>query len=218
MSENENNTGTLTPIKWILVHGNPRSGTGLMARTISHACKRYVGDWGLCDLLKEVTENANARFDKDQLLKDISSNILANAQHREGHQFDLVFKQAVLSEGEYRVLESIWGKPKKNIYCFRSPDEYIHSAIIKFANSDVDRLKKLYENQMKRFNVIGGQCFEYHAKLTTEDYLRFLAPIQIERERLEKFAHKGVSDRRNVSPRMWGVYNELLAVAETHTS
>ena len=42
--------------------------------------------------------------------------------------------------------------------------------------------------------------------------------IQIERERLEKFAHKGVSDRRNVSPRMWGVYNELLAVAETHTS
>ena len=187
-----------------------------MARTISHACQRYVGDWGLRNLFKEVTGNPNAKLDKQQLLKDISSNILENAQHKDGDQFDLVFKQAVLSEGEYKVLEKIWGKPAKTIYCFRSPDEYIHSAILKFVNSADSRLKNLYENQMKRFRSIGGQCFEYHAKLTTEDYLKFLAPIEIERERLETFVHKGVSDSNNVTPKMWDVYNELLTAAESN--
>ncbi len=210
MRENEEVPETLAPINWILVHGNPRSGTGLMARIISHACRRYVGDWGLRNLLREVTGNINAKFDKHQLLKDISSNILANAQATNGGQFDLVFKQAVLTEGEYKVLEYIWGKPAKTVYCFRSPDEYIHSAILKFVNSDELQLTKLYENQMKRFRGIGGHCFEYHAKLTTHDYLNFLAPIKIENDSLEIFAHKGVSDRSNVTPKMWEVYEELL--------
>ena len=217
MLKNEEKPGALAPINWILVHGNPRSGTGLMARSISHACRRYVGDWGLRNLFREVTGNPNAKIDKCQLLKDISSNILANAQRKDGGQFDLVFKQAVLSEGEYKVLEYIWGKPAKTIYCFRSPDEYFHSASLKFVNSEEAQLKKLYENQMKRFRCIGGQCFEYHAKLTTEDYLKFLAPIKIERERLEIFAHKGVSDKSNVTPKMWEVYKNLLEIVKLNT-
>lgn len=209
MSENEPKDMPLTPINWVLVHGTPRCGTSFMTRLVGRACHRFAGDWGLRNLLKEVTENSNAKLDVSKLLTDISNNLLANAKPTIGNQFDLVFKQPILFNDEYRILRRMWGKPAQTIYCFRAPDEYIHSALLKFTNSKEARLQKVYENQLQRLNDIGGRCFEYHGGLTIEDYLTFLEPISIERQGLESFMHKGIKNSSKVTPKMWKVYEKL---------
>ena len=210
----ENLPVALSPQHWILIHGNARSGTGYMSRFVSQICDRSVADWGLRDLLIAATGNWHAKINARRLLIDISNNILASAKPGSGTQFDLVFKQAILSPDEYRVLVKIWGEPAQTIYCFRSPDEFIDSAIKKYPNVPEARLQKMYENQMGRFDQTGGRLFEYHGNLSTEDYLKFLSPIKFDKTNLEPFEHKGISDKRRVTKKMWDIYTKFLEINE----
>jgi hypothetical protein len=209
MSQTEESTDSISPINWILIHGNARSGTGYMARLISKICNHSVLDWGLRDLMISAAENLNAKMDAQRLLRDISDNIIANSRIGNNAQFDLVFKQAFLEPEEQEVLMKMWGPPAKNIYCFRSPDEYIHSALKKFPDSPEAGLQQAYENQFGRFRRTGGELFEYHSKLTIEDYLNFLSPMEFDKNNLESFTHKGVKDVDKVTRKMWDVYKQL---------
>ena len=196
-------------INWWLVYGAERTGTSLMFRMVGMASLRTVSDWGLGDMLKLTPEYSYIKFDRERALGDISRNILDNAGVGGGTKLDLVFKQASISIQEYQMVVKMWGYPSRRIFCFREPSGYIASAIKKFPDSSLSHLQAQYIESFKRYEEIGGDIFEYSARVTKQHYIEFLAPTVPTRSLKEEFHFRGTYEPQNASDDMWAVYHEF---------
>lgn len=202
-------------LKWWLVYGPPRGGTSYMMRLIKSCSRLVVSDWTLSPLIAHIPywlefRSAPARdyiaFDHHRFLRDISSNILDNADVGSGHQLDLVYKQAGLRSKEYQALVEIWGPPERTIYCLREPAGYIASATKKFAGHTVENLQQLYVDSVNSYLEINGDLFEYTPDLSMSDYVFFLEPLNFEGKQLPAFRYTGEQDRDSTSEEMWAAY------------
>lgn len=198
----------IDPISWWLVHGIERSGTSYLMRRITDCARLQISDWGLRGILLAITRHRYGRLDKRRALKDLSANLLANANEGLGDQLDLVFKQASLRPDEYQVLVQMWGPPARIICCFREPAGTITSNLKKFPHHTVAQVQQRYIDQIQKFEQIGGDLFEYHERLTEDDYRAFLAPLALPSE-IEPFTYRGTADASHVTPQIEEVYQEM---------
>lgn len=179
-----------------------------MTRFLSNVSHKVISDWGLASLLRAAANTDSSKHNVQILLHHLSENLLDNADPGKGDQIELVFKQAGLSPAEFEILTLLWGKPAKSIFCFRTPDEFIRSALIKFPNVPLRKLQAGYETQLDRFKKIGGDLFEYNSNLLIDDYKIFLAPLSITNPS-EPFRYTGNPSPEHVTPLMWEVYKTL---------
>lgn len=205
-------------LRWWLVYGPPRGGTSYMMRLVKSCSRLVVSDWTLAPLLAPIPRwlefrSAPARdyiaFDGHRFLRDISSNILENADAGDGHQLDLVYKQAGLRAKEYQALVKLWGPPERAILCLREPAGYIASATKKFVGNTIENLQRLYVDSVISYLEIKGDLFEYTPDLTVSDYLSFLEPLNFEGKRLPPFRYMGEQDPDSASEEMWAAYRKV---------
>lgn len=181
-----------TRLNWWLIHGPMRTGTSYMACAAATCARLTVSDWGLGDMLKLVPDHPHIRLDRARALRDISRNILDNADAGGGTTLDLVFKQASLYRPEYERLVEMWGEPSRTVFCFREPEGYMASAARKFTDSHtIGHLQAEYVTLLRNYPRIGGDRFEYSETLRTRDYIEFLRPLPIRAECIRPFAFRG---------------------------
>lgn len=194
-------------LKWCFIYGPGRSGTSYMNKMVRSVSKLAVGDWGLGYMLNNFEKVVG--IDKERFLKELSNNILDNAKLGQGNQLDLVYKQANVSWEEYEILVKMWGKPEKIIFCLREPSGYIASAQKKFRESSLELLQNDYVYNLQRYEKIGGDIFEYSEKLTLDDYINFLSPLQFNKMLLENFVYSGEYKQEDATEQMWSAYYHL---------
>lgn len=208
--------------RWWLVYGPPRAGTTYMHRMAKTCSTLHVSDWGLAPVLDPISEWLQRRssqdfgyikFDYERFLKDISNNILDNANAGNGVQLDLVYKQATLGLSEYEALVRMWGPPERAIFCLRQPAGYIASATKKFIYDTVERLQQVYIDSIASYQHIGGDIFDYTPELTVSDYTSFLQPLSFEGKWLPPFQFRGEQDQKNTTEEMWDAYHRIKELA-----
>ncbi len=175
-------------------------------------CSRLkISDWTLYQMLKLTPTSKYIRFDRDRALRDISHNLLDNAERIDyGGYLDLIFKQADMEPHEYSVLVKMWGEPERKIFCFRQPAGYIASAEKLFSEMlTVAQMQELYVKSFEHHKLVGGEPFEYGSHLALDDYLRFLAPLPIRRESCKGFLYKGEDKDEFTTEAMWDAYKNF---------
>jgi hypothetical protein len=210
-------------LNWWLVYGPPRSGTSYMMEWVKTCSSLWVSDWSLGILFEPIprwlafrSEPAHdfIAFDHARFLKDLSRNILDNANTGDGSQLDLLYKQANMRPNEYHTLVQMWGPPKRTIFCLREPSGYIASATRKFAHASREQLQRMYTRSVESHLEIGGDLFEYSPELSVADYIAFLQPLNFERTRLPMFRFRGTQDHGSTSEEMWRAYHRAKELAE----
>lgn len=165
-------------LRWWLVWGPVRTGTSLMVDMVGVSARLYVADWGLRNTVQMPAAFGYVGYDRDRARRDISRNILSNADPGQGTAIDLAFKQSGLQVDEYERLVEMWGAPERTIFCYREPEGFMASATRKFPESSIAGLQRSsYVDCLERHRVIGGDKFEYRADHTIADYEAFLHPL-----------------------------------------
>ena len=194
-------------LKWWLVHGPERTGTTYMVGLITTSAKQFVSDWGLTNMLKLTPDFGYIKFDKERALRDISNNILDNADPGGGDQIDLVYKQAALILDEFEKLKLMWGNPERIIFCYRDPAGYMASALKKFPKRSLEKHQWNYIKILRDYKSIGGEPFEYSSHNTSNMYLEFLKPLNL--GEIIPFEFRGDYDNENTSAEMWEAYYKI---------
>ena len=197
-------------IKWWLVYGSVRTGTTLLCRQIASCSRRQISDWGLWPtVFLEVHEADYVKFDKERAYRDMSSNLLDNAYKTGGTQLDLVYKQANMEFVEYEALKRLWGEPEKTIFCIRDPAGYIVSAEKKFPEWTDQQREEWYVRNFDVYEKIGGDIFEYHPDLTSEDIVSFIHPLQIDKNDRIAFQYRGAMDSSKTTALMCSSFDKF---------
>ncbi|MEA3187834.1 MAG: hypothetical protein QOD99_1664 [Chthoniobacter sp.] len=186
-----------------------------MHRFVRGCARRYLNDWGLDDLLKLTPDLPYIRFDKERALRDICDNILENAYPGGGTQLDLSFKQAFLSLNAFAALQKMWGPPTRIIYTLREPESYMASAVQKFPNSPLTHLQQSYVSNLKNYEKLGGDIFEFGPEVTAEDYRTFLKPLRLP-DKMEAVEYKGRLAPEHVTAEMREGYAAFKAAHTIH--
>ena len=105
----------------------------------------------------------------------------------------------------------MWGPPARTIFCVREPSGYLASAVKKFPDVDLQAFRDEYVADIAAFEVIGGEPFVYHPGLTTEDYRRFLAPLEIPGGPEHEFTYRGETADHLVTDDMVQAYERVAA-------
>lgn len=195
-------------LRWWLIYGSGRSGTTYMVDMIASKARLKISDWTLYQMLKLTPGSSYIHFDRDRALRDISHNLLDNAERIEPKgDLDLIFKQADMEPHEYTMLVKMWGEPERKIFCFRQPAGYIASAEKLFSEMlTVSQMQELYVMSFDHYKVVGGEPFEYGSHLSLDDYLQFLKPLAIRREDCKPFRYKGEDKDEFTTEAMWNAY------------
>ena len=149
------------------------------------------------------------RFDRARARADFSRNVLVNAPAGGGRTLDLVYKSAQLRDDELVALTEMWGPPERKIFCVREPSGYLASACRKFPDVDVQAFRDEYLADIATFESVGGDPFVYHPGLTTEDYRRFIAPLEIPSGERYEFAYRGETADELVTDDMVAAFERL---------
>ena len=198
------------PRRWWLVYGPARSGTSYMVMAIRENARLLVADWVLGPALQLPPELPQTKFDRVRARRDVSRNILANARLGGGGPLDLAYKQAWLDLEEYEALVAMWGEPERKVFCYREPSAYMASATEKFSGIlSVETIQERYVESLEVFPLVGGDPFEYHPRLTKEDYVEFLSPLVIPNREEFEFRYSGSQADDLVTPRMREAYEDF---------
>lgn len=200
-------------LHWWLVYGPVRSGTTFMMNVIGANARLRIGDWGLRHGLGLPPDLPHVRFDRARARADFSRNVLANAPAGGGRSLDLVYKSAQLRPDELDALTELWGPPARTIFCVREPSGYLASALKKFPGVDLQAFRDEYVADIEAFEVIGGEPFVYRPDLTTDDYRRFLAPLEIPEGPEHEFTYRGETADHLVTPEMVAAFERIAARA-----
>ena len=195
-------------IRWWLIHGPERSGTTFMNDLVASDSKQFVSDWGLSNILKLTRDLKYILFDNERALRDICNNILDNAKSSGGSTLDLVFKQAGLTLDEYNRLVEMWGEPERKIFCLREPASYMSSVIKKFSHKPISASQNRYIGILKKYEEIGGEIFEYGPNTTLDEYIDFVRPLKIDKDKFD-FKYTGKSNNELVTQEMWDAYERI---------
>lgn len=198
-------------LTWWLVYGPVRSGTTFMMSAVGANARLRIGDWGLRHGLGLPPDLPHIRFDRERARSDFSRNVLSNAPSGDGRAIDLVYKSAQLRPDELDALTELWGSPARIIFCLREPSGYLASALKKFPDVAVQAFRDEYVADIAAYEVIGGDLFDYHAGLTTEDYRRFLLPLDLPTGPDHEFVYRGESADHLVTADMVEAYDRVAA-------
>jgi hypothetical protein len=189
-----------------------------MMGLIRTCARLWVSDWGLGPILESSARwiafqalpiHDYITFDGQRLLEDVAQNILGHAYAGGGQQLDLVYKEAALRPEEHETLARMWGPPERTIFCLREPAGYVASARKKFPKGTVSVLQASYVRAMETCLAVGGDIFEYAPDRVTDDYIAFLTPLRLDRQRLTPFHYRGDRDEANTSEEMWAAYHKV---------
>lgn len=200
-------------LRWWLVYGPVRSGTSFMMRAIGANARLRVGDWGLRHGLGLPPDLPHVRFDRDRARADVSRNVLTNAPSGGGRALDLVYKSAQLRPDELDALVEMWGPPARTIFCVREPAGYLASAVRKFPDVDVQAFRDEYLADLATYEVLGGDLFVYRPDLDTDDYRRFLVPLELPDDPDLRFTYRGSRADELVTPEMVAAFERVTAGA-----
>lgn len=182
-----------------------------MMSVIAANARLRVGDWGLRHGLGLPPDLPHVRFDRRRARADFSRNVLSNAPAGGGRAIDLVYKSAQLRPHEFEALVEMWGKPERLIFCVREPSGYLASACRKFPEVDVQAFRDEYVRDIETFEDLGGDLFVYRPSLTTADYRRFLAPLEIPTGPEYDFVYQGSTADELVTEEMVTAFERIEA-------
>lgn len=167
------------PMKWLYIHGLPRSGTSFTLRQFMLISRQGIGDWMMHEVAEtyhniEVRERQHLNMNK--LYTDMKRNILENAPVGGGSAFDFVVKQANGKSIEVEFWTRIFQNPPHYIlFLYREPDGWYSSASEKFHLNEKENIE-LYAESLRGFTKIGGVPIEYGEGIN--DYLKTLPEFQ----------------------------------------
>ena len=201
-------------LNWWLVYGHGRAGTSLMFDYILPSAKFFVSDWTMEDVFKLGPEDEHhdyVRYDRERALRNISGNIIDNAYVSTGRMIDIAYKQVFLSPNTYRMLERVWGEPRRKIFCYREPEGYAVSARKKWPDMPLEEIQNRYVKAFDAYREIGGDVFEYRQGLKKEDYISFLKLPKLKalKDVMPDFECRGDSDPDLVTDHMRSGYKRF---------
>lgn len=200
---------------WWFIHGAGRSGTTYMLGLFNSNALKFASDPGLGRILNQAEHVIG--LDQDRYLADLSDNIHENAKNGWGRQIDLVFKQANSSVKEYRYLVSMFGPPKRSLFCMRDPGGFMASATKKF-DTHPAQLRDAYIRSFALFEETGGDVLHYGPELTRDKVASYMEAINFPRnaitsERLNEFRYSGTEAPELGSGEMHQAYRKCVAEA-----
>ena len=197
-------------MKWIFIYGPPRTGSTYLLRLIREVCNCSVSDWGLGAILKPFVETVGG-IDKERFLQDLAKNLIDSSKIRNNQEIDLVIKSANGNTEEFRCYQKMFCEPMRIIFTIREPSSYMASATKKFPDSELESLQTCYERMLDIYSEIGGDIFNYHANLTTQEYLDFLKPLDLNKGKIEDFNYNGIKADHLTTAQMITKYHSFLS-------
>lgn len=204
-------------LRWWVVYGPVRSGTTYMMEVIAANARVRVSDWGLRHGLGLPPDLPHIRFDRARARADFSRNVLANAPAGGGRTLDLVYKSAQMRPDELQALTEMWGPPERVIFCLREPSGYLASAVRKFPDVDVQAFRDEYLADIETHEAVGGDLFVYRPDLDTEDYRRFLAPLDMPDDPNLRFTYQGSTADDLVTPEMVDAFERVTGLVRARS-
>ncbi|MEQ9187348.1 MAG: hypothetical protein RLP15_06400 [Cryomorphaceae bacterium] len=149
---------------WMLIYGQPRSGTSYLLQKALAQSKCGIGDWELgrfIPILKLFDEESFNHFSTSELKQSILENVLRNGNPGAGRAIDLTVKQIDLSKAHFDFLCDVMGSaPTSILFLYRAPENWLPSAKKKF-NLSHEEAKQLYKRSLQSFQLHGGTPIDY---------------------------------------------------------